>query len=183
MATAHAETYESKDFSYIVDFPEGTITELIEPTVNEVPPQMPRGVSRVSITACINQEKKYFELVAATVLESASWEEVAQCKFIKPIDVLDITIKRQLGREYFEPIERTISNVVGIHQSRECITFAFARTRYSETYWVSGMLFRAGDTFYELVAKAPTNDQSKQLLSAMTDSFSIVKAARANESH
>ena len=53
-------------------------------------------------------------------------------------DVLDMTIKTQLGREYFEPIEHTIFKVVGIHQSRECITFAFARTRYSETYWGFG---------------------------------------------
>jgi hypothetical protein len=116
------------------------------------------------------------------VLKSASWEEIAKCKFIKPIDVLDITVETQLEQMHFDPIERTISKVVGIHQSRECITFAFARTDYGETYWVSGTLFRVGDTLYELVAKAPTKDQSKLMLSAMADSFSIVKAAQATQS-
>ncbi len=149
--------------------------------MNDVPPQMPRGVSRMSIIACSNQEQKYFVIVAATVLESASWEEIAQCKFIYSIDVLDIILKTQLKR-HFEPIERTISKVVGVHQSRECITFAFARTAYGETYWF-GMLFRVGDALYEFVAKAPTKDQSEQLLSAMADSFNIAKPAQASDSH
>jgi hypothetical protein len=167
------ERYESKEFNYTVDFPEGSRFGPRQMSILD-------GLVTGSMIGCRNDQAGHCVYILA-------WNYSPQImaifnKSYTANNILDVMLHIQLkSRDLGTAIENTVTKEQGTFKTYgECLSYTYTTVfPRGDRVSLSGKFFRVGDVIYEIIAGSDRGvEHSVQLLNRVAESFTILKQAK-----